>query len=163
MFARLIDYRASQVTAAGGYVEAKEFYDYLLNRINVEFVHRADADAPSFSLTLSKKMSYDQVAAKVGEKLNAEPTHIRFTTMSAAGKPKTPVKYNSSLSLNQILFPSPYGGYGSNTVQKTDALFYEVLDMSLKEMEQRKAIKVTWLPDGLAKEVCQNICWNLLH
>ena len=39
-------------------------------------------------------------------------------------------------------------------MQKSDALFYEVLDLSLKEMEQRKAIKVTWLPEGLLKEVC---------
>ena len=31
-------------------------------------------------------------------------------------------------------------------------MFYEVLDMSLKELEQRKPVKVTWLPEGLSKE-----------
>jgi ubiquitin carboxyl-terminal hydrolase 7 len=31
-------------------------------------------------------------------------------------------------------------------------MFYEVLDMSLSELEQRKPIKITWLPDGLSKE-----------
>jgi ubiquitin carboxyl-terminal hydrolase 7 len=149
----LNDKEASQITAAGGYVETKDFYDYLLNRISVEFVPRlADAaELPSFSLTLSKKMAYDQFASKVAEHLKTEPSHLRFTTVSTAGKPKMPVKYNANSTLNNILFPSAYN-YSTTATQRPDALFYEVLDMSIKELEQRKAIKVTWLPEGLAKE-----------
>lgn len=147
----LICSRNSQVAATGGYTEAKDFYDYLLNRINVEFVPRLDPNLPSFSLTLSKKMTYDQFSAKVGEQLQVEPTHIRFTTINSAGKQKATVKY-SQQTLNSILFPGPYT-YSTNSIQKSDALFYEVLDLSLKEMEQRKAMKITWLPEGLLKEV----------
>jgi ubiquitin carboxyl-terminal hydrolase 7 len=151
----LTDKQASQITATGGYVEAKDFYDYLLNRITVDFVPRsADAvDLPSFSLTLSKKMVYDQLAAKVAEHLKTDATHLRFTTVSTAGKPKMPVKYNVNATLNNILFPGPYN-YSQSTGQRPDALYYEKLDMSLKELEQRKPIKVTWLPEGLQKEVC---------
>jgi ubiquitin carboxyl-terminal hydrolase 7 len=54
--------------------------------------------------------------------------------------------------LNNILFPGPYN-YSASANQRNDALFYEVLDMSLKELEQRKPVKVTWLPEGLSKEV----------
>lgn len=147
------DKEASQITASGGYVEAKDFYDYLLNRINIEFVPRVPepTELPSFTLTLSKKMAYDQFASKVAEYLKTEPSHLRFTTVSTAGKPKLPIKYNANATLNNILFPGPYN-YSANSTQRPDALFYEVLDMSLKELEQRKPIKVTWLPEGLSKE-----------
>jgi ubiquitin carboxyl-terminal hydrolase 7 len=143
----------AQVTAQGGYTEAKEFYDYLLNRINIEFVPKtSDMDLPTFSLTLSKKMAYDQFSSKVAEALKTDPSYLRFTTVSTAGKPKLPVKYNVNSTLNNILFPGPYN-YSASANQRNDALFYEVLDMSLKELEQRKPVKVTWLPEGLSKEV----------
>ncbi|KAH7353142.1 hypothetical protein BKA66DRAFT_277895 [Pyrenochaeta sp. MPI-SDFR-AT-0127] len=149
----LSDKETSQITAAGGYVEAKDFYDYLLNKISVEFVPRlAEAtELPTFSLTLSKKMAYDQFASKVAEHLKTDPSHLRFTTVSTAGKPKLPIKYNANATLNNILFPGPYN-YSANVPQRPDAMFYEVLEMSLKELEQRKPIKVTWLPEGLSKE-----------
>lgn len=34
-----------------------------------------------------------------------------------------------------------------------DALYYEVLDTSLSEYETKKTLKVTWLIDGINKEV----------
>jgi ubiquitin carboxyl-terminal hydrolase 7 len=80
---------------------------------------------------------------------------LRFTTVSTAGKPKMPVKYNVNATLNNILFPGPYN-YSQSAGQRPDALYYEKLDMSLKELEQRKPIKVTWLPEGLQKEVCSS-------
>lgn len=150
----LSEKETSQVTASGGCLEAKDFYDYLLNRISVEFLPRPTADdteLPSFSLTLSKKMNYGQFSTKVGEYLKTEPSHIRFTTVSTAGKPKNPVKYNVNTTLNTILFPGPYN-YAASATQRPDTLFYELLDMSLVEMEQRKPVKVTWLPEGLSKE-----------
>jgi ubiquitin carboxyl-terminal hydrolase 7 len=149
----LSDKETSQVQLAGSYIDAKDFYDYLVNRITVEFIPRnsEEPQLPTFSLTLSKKMSYDQFAAKVGEHLKVEPTHVRFTTINSAGKPKQPVKYSPQSTLNNILYPSPYN-YGGNTMQRSDALFYEKLELSLRELEQRKAIKITWLPEGLNKE-----------
>lgn len=127
----------------------------------MEFAPKTDEQLPTFTLTLSKKMTYDQFATKVAEQLKAEPTHIRFTTINNAGKAKTAVKYNPQLTLNNILFPGPYT-YSANSMQKSDGLLYEVLDMSLKEMESRKAIKITWLPDGLLKEVCYPAVTHLL-
>jgi ubiquitin carboxyl-terminal hydrolase 7 len=151
----LPDKEVGQVAANGGYVDAKEFYDYLLNRINVLFEPRFEDETtqlPTFTLTLSKKMTYEQFSAKVGEQLKVESTHIRFTTVNGAGKPKVAVKYSPLGTLNSILFPGPYN-YAGSTTQKSDALYYEVLDMPLKELETRKPMKVTWLPDGLSKEV----------
>ncbi|ORY19215.1 hypothetical protein BCR34DRAFT_621068 [Clohesyomyces aquaticus] len=138
----LSEKEVAQIAAAGGCVEAKEFYDYLLNRINVEMIprHGPESGHSQFTLTLSKKMTYDQFSAKVGEYLKADPTHIRFTTINNAGKPKIALKHTQPGTLNNILYPGPYS-YTATTMQKQDALFYEVLEMSLKELEQRKSLK----------------------
>jgi ubiquitin carboxyl-terminal hydrolase 7 len=145
-----------QVTATGGYTDAKEFYDYLLNRINVEFVPKflSDPEEPTFTLTLSKKMTYDQLCAKVGEHLKIDPTHLRFTTVNASGRPKMAVKHGFGGGLGTILQPSTYH-YAGNMLQKPDALFYETLEMSLKELESRKLVRVSWLPEGISKEVSE--------
>ena len=37
--------------------------------------------------------------------------------------------------------------------QRIDAFFFEVLEMSLAELDTKKSIKVTWLSEGLTKEV----------
>ena len=108
-------------------------------------------DKDSFELALSRRMSYDQLSAKVGEYLNVDPTHIRFTTVNSTGKPKFPVRRNANQNLYQIMCPQ-FGAY-NNSNQRMDALYYEIMDMSLSEMETKKTIKVTWLTEGISKEV----------
>jgi ubiquitin carboxyl-terminal hydrolase 7 len=138
----------------GGYADAREYYDYLLNRIVVKFNPKppSDPEQNNFDVVLSRKMSYDQFSAKVGERLGVNPTHIRFSTVnSATGKPKATVRRNPNQTLSQILFPQ-FGAYNAN--QRPDALYYEIMDMSLSELETKKSIKVTLVTDGLTKEVC---------
>ncbi len=150
-------YRASAIAQSGGCVDAREFYDYLLNRINVKFcpkITTKDTEDDSFEIALSKKMTYDQVSAKVGEHLKVNPTHIRFSTVnSTSGKPKAIVKRNNNQTLSQILAPA-YTTYGAN-VQVPNALFYEVLDLSLSELETKKNLKITWVSEGVTKEVSE--------
>ena len=138
---------------AGGYADAREFYDYLLNRIVVKFNPKppSDPEQDLFEITLSRKMSYDQFSAKVGERLGVNPTHIRFSTInSTTGKVKTTVRRNPNQTLSQILFPQ-FGAYTAN--QRPDALYYEIMDMSLSELETKKSVKVVVVTDGLTKEV----------
>lgn len=143
------------ISQTGGYTDAKDFYDYLQNRILISFAYRGTPDIPDhrFDLMLSKKMSYDQYAAKVGEHIKVDPTHLRFLTVNARdGKPKAVVKRNPTQTLQQVLIPQ-YTAYGSNN-PSPDQLYYEILDMPLSELETKKVIKITWLTDGLTKEVC---------
>ena len=144
----------SQITASGGYADARAFYDYLLNRFNMEFVPRGGEtqQLSCFNLTLSKKMNYDQLCARVGEHLKVDPTHLRFTMVAPSGKPRTTMKYTQPGTLHNILFSTAFN-YGGSPMHRSDMLLYEVLEYSLKEMEQRKALTVTWLPEGIAKDV----------
>ncbi len=44
---------------------------------------------------------------------------------------------------------------GSNTLsstQRNDAFYFEVLEMSLAELDTKKSVKLTWLSEGITKE-----------
>lgn len=145
----------SELPATAIYGDARQYYDHLLNRMDVTFAPVKSVDGtetPGFTLTLSRKMTYDQFSKKVGEHLNVDPTHLRFSpVMATSGKPKAPLKRSNTSNLAQIL-NGQYGAYGY-TMHRPDALYYEVLDMSLSDYESKKCIKVALLPEGITKEV----------
>ena len=110
-----------------------------------------NADEECFEIALSRKMSYDQFSAKVGERLKVESTHIRFSTVNAnTMKQKGIVKRSPNQTLNNILNPQ-FSAYASN--QRSDALLYEVMDISLSELETKKPMRLIWVSEGLTKEV----------
>lgn len=135
--------------------DAKAFYDFLLHKREVKFYPHPVRNAnpgqwPPFLLVLNSKHSYDQLASRVGEYLKEDPTHIRFWTCNATtGNPKASVKRGISQSVATILNP-PYSTYSNNN-QRPDALFFEVLDISLSELDTKKPLKVSWLSEGQSK------------
>ena len=143
----------SSLQSSGHYSDARDFYDYLLNRITVSFSPKTvtDIDKEVFNLVLSRKTTYDQLAAKVADHLRVSASHVRFATVhSTNGRPKQTVKRQMSTNLYQILRPA-FGGYNNNN-QRDDALMYEVLEMSVTELESKKNLKVTFLSEGITKE-----------
>lgn len=64
------------------------------------------------------------------------------------GTARAVVKRNPSASLQQMLTNQYY----ANSTVSSNSLFYEVLELSLTELETKKLIKLCWLPDGIAKE-----------
>ncbi|KAK4159020.1 ubiquitin carboxyl-terminal hydrolase [Cladorrhinum sp. PSN259] len=134
--------------------DAREYYEFLINKRTVSFgphPQKCDRDVyPEFEMVLNTKINYDRLAEKVGEKLAVEPTHLRFYTVNSSSRnPKTAVKRGQQ-SLANILTPSGYGQLNMN--QMNDALYFEVLDMSLAELDNKKSIKVTLLSEGITKE-----------
>ncbi|KAI9771069.1 MAG: hypothetical protein M1839_002966 [Geoglossum umbratile] len=148
----LFEYRCNALAQAGKYVDAREIYDHLLNRIMVRFcpkIQRTDEDQ-TFTLELSKKMTYDQFASRVGEHLGVDPTHLRFTTVNqTTGNPKMVVKRNLCQNVAQILSPQ-FNQY--STTQLSNQLYFEVLELSLSELETKKNLKIIWLSEGITKE-----------
>ena len=142
-----------------GWIEdAIQFYDYLQHRRSLRFVpHPKNFDPylSTINMELSLKYSYDQIAARVGEKLGVDPTHLRFHTIATStGNIKNAVKRLTNTTLSTILNPS-YSTFGTNNT-KTDEICYEVLEMSLSELDTKKPIKVVWLTDGITKDVSSN-------
>jgi ubiquitin carboxyl-terminal hydrolase 7 len=118
----------------------------------IKFVPKnGESGTKEFLLPLNKKLTYNDVARAVGAHLDENPEFIRFSTVNQQnGRPKATVKYNANNNLGQILNPS-YAPYGAHI--RSDALYYEILECSLTELEQRRVIKITWLPEGQTKEV----------
>ncbi|KAK0739732.1 hypothetical protein B0T21DRAFT_382697 [Apiosordaria backusii] len=142
------------VRALDRYEDARDYYDFLSNKRTVSFhAHPQKCDPeqyPPFDLVLNTRMNYDKLCEKVGEKLNVEPTHLRFYTVNASSNnPRTAVKRGHQ-TLSNILVPAGYGQLNMN--QRNDALYFEVLDMSLAELDTKKSIKITWLSEGITKE-----------
>ncbi|KAK4148186.1 uncharacterized protein C8A04DRAFT_33677 [Dichotomopilus funicola] len=146
---------AEEAKSSDRFDDAREYYDFLLHKKNVMFrahPQRCDPDAyPAFDLLLNSKMTYDGLSEKVGEKLGVDGTHLRFYTVNASSNnPRTAVKRNQNQLLQNILVPAGYGQLNMN--QRSDALFFEVLDMSLAELDTKKSIKLTLLSEGITKE-----------
>ncbi len=137
--------------------DARQYYDFLLYKKEVEFHPHPTRNAhpeeyQPFKLVLMSKMSYDQFASRVGQKLGIDPTHLRFWTVNQInGNPKNSVKRGQSINLGTILNP-PYSSYSNNN-QRSDALYFEVLDMSLSELDTKRAIRVFWISEGTSKDV----------
>ncbi|KAL7275777.1 ubiquitin-specific protease ubp15 [Rhizina undulata] len=130
--------------------DAKDFYDHLVNKIVVKFLprHKTEPEGKTFELMLNKKMTYDQLADKVGTYLDAPPTHLRFTGVNPSnGMPRTALKRTTNANLNNMLTNQYYSQAPTNS----NTLYYEVLEMSLTELETKKTLKITYLPDGISK------------
>ncbi|KAF9100159.1 hypothetical protein BGX27_000461 [Mortierella sp. AM989] len=128
-----------------------QYFEYIYNRIIVTFKPKNEEDTTlqTYTIELSKKSTYDQVAAKLAEKLGTDPLHIQFTSASAPnGVPKYAIKRLTNLQLQEMLTPGSIhqGGVIQNVI------FYEKLDMSIVELESKQLLKVTWLGPTLKDE-----------
>lgn len=149
-------------------LSAPHYYDYLINRMFIDFMPRVvpmenmqvrNEGDESFRLAISKKDTYEALSIKVANHLSSvaslpvDPTHLRFTTVnSQSGKPRTVLKRQSGTTMANILLGTGgYGGYSYQN-QSPDHLYYEVLEMSLTDLEQRKNMRITWLTEGITKE-----------
>lgn len=136
-------------------MDAREYYDFLEHKRNVRFLPhptRCDLNEHSeFDLILNSKINYDTLSEKVGAHLNVAPTHLRLWTVTTTFSPKAPVRRGTNPTLRQIL--NPMGTNSISSSQRNDVFYFEVLEMSLAELDTKKSIKLTWLSDGITKEV----------
>ena len=138
---------------SGKFATAPEYYDFVNNKITIRISPRSADATPNekFELVLSRKMTYDTIVQRIGERLSVDPACVRLCTVNpVSGQPKTYVKAISTLTLATILQPA-------YLEQPSDQLMYEVLEMSLREFESKKLIKVSYLPEGITKEVAVEV------
>ncbi|CAG8800658.1 15911_t:CDS:2, partial [Cetraspora pellucida] len=94
---------------------------------------------PEFELVLNKKFTYDEVAKRVAAFLNTDPLKLRFTTAHpTSGICKTVIKRVTNQTLSEMLQTT----YLPNSA---NLLYYEMLDISIVELETKKFFKVYWL------------------
>ena len=155
------------------------YFEHILNSVSVHF---RDRNAPKdltkqFTLLLSKKMTYDALAAKVAKNLETEPLMIRFVAHNLYTEgPKLEFKYEPEKLLEEMLQPNSYHP-GEKlaflipffsflffsllfshsfaplwVLAVSEILYYEKLDISIKELESKKPVAVAWLTAKMTEE-----------
>eukprot|EP01119_Soliformovum_irregulare_P002065 TRINITY_DN1212_c0_g1_i2.p1 TRINITY_DN1212_c0_g1~~TRINITY_DN1212_c0_g1_i2.p1 ORF type:complete len:372 (+),score=141.15 TRINITY_DN1212_c0_g1_i2:1296-2411(+) len=119
---------------------APKYYEFLLNRTSVQFRALEKPKETVVSLEVSKEMSYDTVTSVLGKAISVDPAKIRLTTHHGYfDQPKsTPVRRNDNMTLSDMLTSFP------TSSQTCDILYFEVLDVPLVELENKKEIRVTF-------------------
>lgn len=166
-FEKILD--PSEDSQIKGYHTAQEFYEFMRHRLFITFKKRTPAspgelesngdhhmtdneelagtesdEKSTFSLWLSWNDTYDTMANKVADILQVDPGYLQFFSTSINRAQKTPIK-SGSHTIKQML-ASPYVQQYSNVV------LYEVLEMSLSELQTKKTVSISWLTDGLSQE-----------
>jgi len=120
-----------------------QMYDFFTNRLQVYFKPRfeehGELKLTDFDLTLSKKMNYETMAQKVAEHLEWDPLKLRFWSPGPNGQIKGPaIRRTSPSALSEMVQPN-------YQTSPTSVIFYELLDISLQELETKKTVKITWM------------------
>ncbi|RDW36722.1 hypothetical protein B0I73DRAFT_136668 [Yarrowia lipolytica] len=144
----IITFQRNDVAPAGRVrcQDPQQYYDFLYSRLRVNFVSRQDPEDEDscVSLWLSKKDSYDDVAAAVGDVLGHPGSHIRLYVTNSDGSPRASIKSNSG-SLSAII--------STNYVSSHNPLLaYDILDMPLVELETKRNVQVVFLRNGLSTD-----------
>ncbi|KAF9583319.1 hypothetical protein BGW38_009760, partial [Lunasporangiospora selenospora] len=129
-------------------------FNYLFNRIVIEFKPKKEDDPSleTYTLELSRRSTYDQVAATLAEKLNTDPLKIQFFMASApSGLPKSSIKRATNLLLQEML---PNNAHQSNGL---NVLYYEKLEISIVELESKRSFKITWIGPTLKDETIHEL------
>ncbi|CCV00636.1 unnamed protein product [Malassezia sympodialis ATCC 42132] len=118
-----------------------QFYDMLQNQVHVLLKPRQPSETCSqeFEMTLNRKMTYDMLATKVGERLQHDPLKLRFTAANGPnGTPKTIFRRSANQTVSEIIHSSYLQGHAS-------LLYYEFLDISIVELESKRSLRVFWM------------------
>lgn len=77
------------------------------------------------------------MSQKVGDRLKHEPLKLRFTTTQPNGQPKQVLKRSLNQAVSEIIQPS-------YIAHQTPTILYELLDVSISELETKRSLKVVW-------------------
>lgn len=120
------------------YPYVPNYLDFLLKKVNVLFTPKDRNPEKEVELVLHRGFKYDDVALRLGNKIGADPAKIQFFIAGINDEPKTAIRRLTNLSLEEML-QGPY----NRTATLHCKLFYEVLDISLAELELKRLVKIT--------------------
>ncbi|KYR01948.1 meprin and TRAF domain-containing protein [Tieghemostelium lacteum] len=118
-----------------------EYYHNIINTIIVtlkQVDHENQKIHTPFKLQLSKLMKYSEITNKIAQHITANAEYIRLMSNSNSrfdSTPITPIKPNDNIPLYDMLI-------ANNKV--TDQLYFEILNIPVKECEFKKNFKISF-------------------
>ncbi|CAO3594348.1 unnamed protein product [Absidia cylindrospora] len=159
------DEMSQELHGQGKHATVKEHYKSILNKVMVTFKSKLDRrDGNEVKLVMDRHAGYTQVVHQLADKLEVEWTKIRLTSAHAATQqPKEVIPFRAHLQLNQMALGLARIHDYVHAVNIDDVLphpiiFYEILDVSMADLESRKSLQVTLLgPGGLREETTTTV------
>ncbi|KAI8373084.1 cysteine proteinase [Radiomyces spectabilis] len=134
---KLTEEEMAELKAKDYCLTVPSFLEYQRNIVHITFSPKVYNPDVEFTLVLQRNMTYDEVAAKVAKKLDADPDKLQFFTSDPFDEPKNTVRRSSTMTLSDMYQMT----LQPNTIKAK--LLYDVLDISLAELESKKLVKVT--------------------
>lgn len=123
----------------------EDYFRDLLYRIEVTFIDKTNPNDTGFTLELSQRMTYDQMASAVGHRINVDPYNIQFfKCQNFKDMPGIPLRCTYDGNLKDLLV------YNKPKVVKK--IFYQQLSMNISELESKKQFKCIYITPSLKEE-----------
>jgi len=125
---------------------AKEFYRDIYFKIEVNFCDKNKPNDPGFTLELSQRLNYNELAKRVAKHLKTSPELLQFfKNQSYRDSPgQQPLRCNYEGTLKDIIMHI--------RPKQVKRVFYQRLQISINELENKKQFKCSWISSNLKEE-----------
>ena len=114
--------------------------------MEVTFCDKSNPNDAGFTLELSQKMNYDQVANAVAQYLNTDPYLLQFFKSHGYKEgPGNPIRCTYEGTLKELfMYFKP---------RQPKKIYYQQLSIRIDELESKRQFKCTWVNHKLKEEV----------
>lgn len=123
----------------------RDYFRDLFYRVEVTFCDKMIPNDPGFTMELSSRMNYDQIAQAVAQRVGTDPYRLQFfKTQTYKDSPGHPLRCTFDGTLKDLLVcPKPKG------IKK---IFYQQLSIPVNELENKRPFKCIWVGPKLKEE-----------
>lgn len=122
----------------------RDYFRDLSSRMEVTFCDKTVANDPGFLMELSQRITYEQMAKAVAQRLGTDPYLLQFfKCQNYKDLPGNPLKCTFDGTLKELV---------ANCKPKTKKIFYQQLSIHVNELENKKQFKCVWVGPQLREE-----------
>lgn len=121
----------------------KEYFRDLFYRVEVTFCDKTIPNDPGFTMELSSKMNYDQIANAVAQRLDTDPYLLQFFKAQRDG-PGSALRCTYEGTLKDLLLVIK--------ARQPRKIYYQQLNIRVSELENKRQFKCTWVNSKLKEE-----------
>ncbi|XP_076047681.1 ubiquitin-specific protease 7 isoform X2 [Oratosquilla oratoria] len=123
----------------------RDFFRDLFYRVEVTFCDKSVATDPGFSMELSQRMNYDQMARAVAHRLGTDPYLLQFfRAQTYRDGPGNAVRCTYEGTLKEMLV--------CMKPRQAKKIYYQQLSIRINELENKRQFKCTWVGERLKEE-----------
>ncbi|XP_013784489.1 ubiquitin carboxyl-terminal hydrolase 7-like [Limulus polyphemus] len=123
----------------------KDYFRDLFYRVEVTFCDKTIPNDPGFTMELSLKMNYDQMANAVAQRLETDPYLLQFfKAQSYRDGPGNALRCTYEGTLKDLLV--------TFKPRQPKKIYYQQLSIKINELENKKQFKCVWVNSKLKEE-----------